>query len=624
MKLRKALIWVLAMLLLCSAPVHAEEDTELRGYWKGHGWKFVSLGQYPYEKDGTVAPVLWRVLEIKDNVALLITEYVIDTQQVIFETDPQKMENDDYRRISCYEESDLCQWLNTVCVEELFGNSPVRSTLIPDATRGELFILTMDEFRNTDYGFSANTWGDQPSRQASGTPYAVKQRGLGVYDGGASYWAADIKAEEGTRLALVGYNGHLSWGGYTRQNVGLRLSVRVDMTQLEVTGGEGTRKNPFVLTYTGEIPPTQEENAAPAAGQSAEANAEVQAEVTPLQPEPVPMAAAANEDEVLLSFVGDCSIGDSEQYATYDTSYHNTIDEKGYEWPFSLVKEHLAADDLTVANLEVVFTERRAHSDKLYNMVGAPDHVNVLTEGSVEMVNSVNNHCMDFHRDGYQDTLDVLTEAGVEYFGTIYPWQEDGYDDLAVKEIDGIRFGFMGFSYPSESDQKRIANRVKILKEEKGCDVVIVSLHWGRETHATPTAGQVAYAKEAINAGADVIWGHHPHVLQPIMFYKGKPIMFSTGNFTFGTMSQVDPATGIFQLAYERVDGEVQLTRLQVIPCQTQPSPDFRPFVLTDEAARKDVFKKLVYKKGYAKCVNPPESFLETGIVYFENGEVLP
>ena len=423
MKLRKALIWVLAMLLLCSAPVHAEEDTELRGYWKGHGWKFVSLGQYPYEKDGTVAPVLWRVLEIKDNVALLITEYVIDTQQVIFETDPQKMANDDYRRISRYEESDLCQWLNTVCVEELFGNSPVRNVLIPDATRGELFILTMDEFRTTAYGFSANTWGEQPSRQASGTPYAVKQRGLGVYDGGASYWAADIKAEEGTRLALVGYNGHLSWGGYTRQNVGLRLSVRVDMTQLEVTGGEGTRKNPFVLTYTGEIPPTQEENAAPAAGQSAEANAEVQAEVTPLPPAPVPMAAAANEDEVLISFVGDCSIGDSEQYATYDSSYHNTIDEKGYEWPFSLVKEHLAADDWTLANLEVVFTERRAHSDKLYNMVGAPDHVNVLTAGSVEMVNTVNNHCMDFHRDGYQDTLDVLTEAGVEYFGTIYPWR---------------------------------------------------------------------------------------------------------------------------------------------------------------------------------------------------------
>jgi hypothetical protein len=107
-------------------------------------------------------------------------------------------------------------------------------------------------------------------------------------------------------------------------------------------------------------------------------------------------------------------------------------------------------------------------------------------------------------------------------------------------------------------------------------------------------------------------------------FYMGKPIMFSTGNFTFGTMSQVDPATGIFQLKYERVGDAVQLKQLQVIPCQTQPSPDFRPYVLTDEEDRKAVFKKLVYKKGWAKCENPPESFLETGIVNFVDGVMQP
>ena len=644
MRLKKALIWLLALLMLLSVPAMAEEDTELRGYWKGHGWKFVQLGQYPYEKNGKVAPVLWRVLEIKDNVALLITEYVIDTQQGIFETDQKKMDNYDYRRITCYEESDLMPWLNTVCIETLFGGDPVRSLLIPDETRGELFILNMDELRNPDYGFSANTWGEQPSRQAAGTPYAVRTKGLySDNNGKVSYWAADIKDEEAYRLALVGFDGHLSWGGYTRTNVGLRLAIRVDLTELEVTGGEGTRQKPFVLTYTGDatpvlaptataapVPaPTATATPAPEAAAAPEEEA-VQAPVVELTAAPAPTAestatsAPSAEGEVLLSFVGDCSIGDSEQYATYDSSYHNTIDEKGYAWPFSLVHEYLAADDLTVANLEVVFTERRAHTDKMYNMVGAPDHVNVLLEGSVEVVNSVNNHCMDFHRDGYQDTLDVLTAAEVDYFGTIYPWQDDGYDDLLVREINGIRFGFMGFSYPSDSDQKRIANRVKILKEEKGCDVVIVSLHWGRETHMTPTAGQVIFAKEAIKAGADVIWGHHPHVIQPIIFYMGKPIMFSTGNFTFGTMSQVDPSTGIFQLAYERVNGEVQLKRLQVIPCQTQPSPDFRPFVLTDEDARREVFKKLVYKKGYAKCDNPPESFLETGIVNFENGVMVP
>ena len=633
MRVKKALIWLLALLMLCSIPAMAEEHG-LRGYIKGQGWNFVHMGQYPYEKDGTVRPVLWRVLEVEEDVALLITEYVIDTQQVIFETDQKKIDNYDYRLISCYEESDLHPWLNTVCIETLFGNEPLRSHLVPDETRGELFILNMDEFRTPKYGFSANTWGNQPSRQATGTPYAVKKRGLYVSDNGkVSYWAADIKDANAYRLALVGFDGHLSWGGYTRQNVGLRLSVRLDLSELAVASGKGTRENPFTLAYTGDPTPTPVPTATPvpapeATPVPAEATA-VPAEATAVPPvnateAPAATAAPSADNEVLLSFVGDCSIGDSEQYADYESSYHTCIDKNGYAWPFSLVKEHLAADDLTIANLEVVFTERRAHSDKLYNMVGAPDHVNVLTEGSVEMVNSVNNHCMDFHRDGYQDTLETLSAAGVEYFGTIYPWQENGYDDLAVKEIDGIRFGFMGFSYPSDSDQKRIANRIKILKEENDCDVVIVSLHWGRETHPTPQSGQVIFAKEAIKAGADVIWGHHPHVIQPIIFYMGKPIMFSTGNFTFGTMSQVDPATGIFQLAYEKVGDEVQLKRLQVIPCQTQPSPDFRPFVLTDEAARKDVFKKLVYKKGFAKCDNPPESFLETGIVNFENGVIVP
>ena len=633
MRMKKVLITLLALLMLWSIPAMAEEY-DLRGYIKGQGWKFVQLGQYPYEKDGTVAPVLWRVLQIKDDVALLITEYVIDTQQVIFETDQKKIDNYDYRRITCYEESDLHVWLNTVCIETLFGGDPVRSLLIPDETRGELFILNMDEFRNPEYGFSANTWGEQPSRQASGTPYAVKARGLySDGNGKVSYWAADIKDEEAYRLALVGYDGHLSWGGYTRQNVGLRLSIRVDLSGLEVTGGEGTRQKPFVLTYTGEATPTPEPTATPVPAWEAtpvpEATAVPAEEATAVPPweataTPAPTAAPAEDDEVLLSFVGDCSIGDSEQYATYESSYHACIERNGYAWPFSLVYDYLAADDLTMANLEVVFTDRYAHTDKLYNLVGDPSHVNVLTEGSVEVVNTVNNHCMDFYRDGYQDTLDVLAEAGVDHFGTIYPWQEDGYDDLLVKEVDGIRFGFMGFSYPADSDLKRITNRVKILKEDMGCDIVIVSLHWGRETHPTPTSGNVAFAKEVIKAGADVIWGHHPHVLQSLTFYMGKPIMFSTGNFTFGTMSQVDPATGIFQLAYEKVDGEVQLKRLQVIPCQTQPSPDFRPFVLTDEEARKDVFKKLVYKKGWNKCENPPESFLETGVVNFVDGVMQP
>lgn len=633
MHLRKAWIWLMAALLLCCLPVMAGAEN-MRGYEKGNGWQYAYFGEYPYEKDGTTAPVLWRILEVKDGQLLMITEQIIDTQQVIFETDPKKIERYDYRTITCYEESDLYTWMNTVALDTLLAEDPARDALIDQNGRGKFFILNMDEFRNADYGFSPNTWGEQPTRQATGTPYAIKVRGLYVDNeySKSCYWVADIKAKDAYRFALVGYNGHLSWGGYTRTNVGIRPSVLLDLSKITVYDGEGTKKDPFVLVSSSTGVPyvrpgataTPQPTATPQVTAAPQTTAATQTTAAPTAtPVPTPTRVPNSEGEVLLSFVGDVSIGDSEQYITYADSYHSTVDEKGYDWPFSLVKDYLAADDLTIANLEVVLTTKLAHTDKTYNLKAAPDHVNILTAGSIEIVNTVNNHCMDFHRAGYVDMLEHLDNAGVDHFGSVYTSQPDGFDELAVQEIDGIRIGFVGFSYPQESDKKKIANRVKILKEEQGCDLVVVSLHWGRETQSTPESGQIAFAKACIDAGADVIWGHHAHVIQPINFYKGKPIMYSTGNFTFGTMSQVDPATGIFQLAYEKVDGEVYLTRLQVIPCQTQDDPDYRPYVLTDENERRAVFKKLVMKKTYAKCENLPESFLETGVVYFENGEML-
>lgn len=626
MHLKRAWIWLSVLLLLCLVPGMAGADG-LRGYIKGQGWKFVQLGEYPYEKNGKVKPVLWRVLEIEDNKALLLTEYVIDTQQVIFVTDEKKIENNDYRRISKYTESDLYPWLNTVAINTMFGNSPERSALLEEPEVGKLFILTSEQFTEPAYGFSKSLWGNQPTRHAHGTPYAVEQRGLYVSNdnGKSPYWAATVRDPEMYHLQLIGYNGHLSYGGYARTNVGLRLSVRVDMTQLTVTGGVGTRKNPFVLvsksrtpyelnetdvvnTFKPETTPIPTATPAPTA--------------TPT-PRPTPTRIPNSEGEVLLSFVGDCSIGDSEQFVTYQDSFHNTVDEKGYDWIFSLVKDYLAADDLTIANLEAVLTTKLAHSNKMYNLKAAPDHVNILTAGSIEMVNTVNNHCMDFHRSGYTDMLGHLDNAGVGHFGSVYTTQPDGYDELAIQDVKGIRIGFMGFSLPQESDKKKIANRVRKLKEEQNCDLVVVSLHWG-ENETQPDAGQVAFAKAAIDAGADVIWGHHPHAIQPIMFYNGKPIMFSTGIFTFGTSFGSDPATGIFQLAFEKVNGEVFLKRLQVIPCQNQDGPDYRPMVLVEESERRAVFKKLMMRRTYPKCDKLPDSFLETGVVWFENGEMLP
>ena len=616
MNVKKLLAFLAALLLVL--PRAALADSPMRGYVKGDGYQYVSLGSYPYEADGAVTPVLWRVLEAQDGQALLLTEYVIDVSQVIFETDEKVIKKQTYRRIDSYAESDLYTHLNTTVLDTLLGDDPLRGALLEEEGGGRLFILTDEQFLRTDYGFVNTRWNEQKSRQAAPTPYALSK---GLYrdrsTGTSPYWVATIRSKDGVKLALVGYNGHLSWGAYTRTNVGLRLSVRLDMTQLRISGGAGTKEDPFLLEAAAPSAATESPTAEPTAEPSATPDA------TPTEaPSPSP-TPAARTDSATLSFVGDCSIGDSIQYKKAASSYHTCIDQNGYDWPFSLVKDVLAADDLTVANLEVVFTARTQHADKMYNLMADADHVAVLNAGSIELVNTVNNHCMDFGRAGYQDSLATLEAAGIASFGSIYAGREDGYDLLGVQDVNGIRFGFIGFSYPQEADQQRIANRIATLREQ-GCDVVVVSLHWGRETHPTPTTGQMTYAKKILDAGADMIWGHHPHVLQPIQFYGGKPILYSTGNFTFGTMSNVDPATGIFQLTYQKKDGRVQLAELSVIPCQTQRSPDFRPFILTEEAQRQAVFGKLMLKKDYKGFENPPASFLETGVIHLENGQLVP
>ena len=661
---------ILILLALCLLPLSAQAAEGLRGWVKGEGYQYALLGAYPYEKDGTEKPVLWRILEVRDDQALLLTEYVIDTSQVIFVTDKAVIENKTYRRISSYEESDLYVHMNTTVLDTLLGDDPIRDTLIEEPGGGKLFILNTMQFLNPDYGFSATRWNEQRSRWAGGTPYA-RERGLYMENSQQStYWVSDIKSADGNMMQLVGYNGHLSYGGYARTNVGIRPSVRLDLTRLTVTGGEGTKDSPFTFAYAAPASeptqepaeeaaaePVEEPAEAPEAEDEAEAEPAMEAVTTVVPPmaaqeeatgetaetpmeepteaptkEPTPESTPEPTPEptddglITLSFVGDCSIGDSYQFKGYGSSYHAMLKENGYAWPFSLVKEYLEADDLTLANLEVAFTTATRHKDKMYNLVADPEHVQVLLEGSVEVVNTVNNHALDFYNVGYQDTLDTLDAAGVAHFGTVNPTQEDGFDDVIIQEVDGVRIGFIGYTYPQIEQElkRRIIPGIQQLKEEEGCDLVVISLHWGKETSMKPVNSQYNCAKAMIEAGADVIWGHHPHVIQPIEFYDNKPIMYSTGNFTFGTMSQVDPSTGIFQLSYEKTEEGVQLKRMRVIPCRTQGSPDYRPYELTEEADRQAVFKKLTHKRVAKGFENPPESFLETGVVAFENGQMLP
>ena len=326
------------------------------------------------------------------------------------------------------------------------------------------------------------------------------------------------------------------------------------------------------------------------------------------------------QESITVSFLGDCSIGDSVQWRNSKNSYPNVLKEKGYAWPFSLVKDVLAADDLTVANLEVVYTTKTKPTQKKdINLIGEPEFVQVLHEGSIEVVNTANNHAWDFGAKAYHEMMGYLDEAEIPHFGTLYPYRDDGSDLYITVDVKGVTFGFLGFSYPQEADKKRIANRIKYLGEQ-GADIVVLSLLWGREEQPQPQSGSASYAKYCIDAGADMIYGQHPHVLQTVQFYKGKPILYSTGNFTFGSMSHVDPDTGIFQLTWDIVDGEPVLRRFEVVPCRTQGSGDYRPYILTDPEEITKMRKKLVHKRTVKNMTTVTEFFIENGYMEFENG----
>lgn len=739
MRLNKRAVTAL-MLMLCLALALPAGAEEIRSYDKAAGgWQYAVMGVYPYEADGAMREVLWRVLSVENGQALMLADQVLDAHQVINETDQAVIKARTYRRIDSYTDSDLCAWMNSEMVETLFPDEAFRDALV-EGEFGKLYCLTTEQFTNASIGFNRSMYGENfPDRKATGTPYYIERGGyVDQSTKTAPYWAATIRGKTGYQLQLVGYNGHLSWGAYTRVNVGVRPALTIDLSQCQITGA-GTRAEPFLITVAGkaetEAAPIAEETAAEEAGapeetedapeddddaaeqeepedeepaedeseaepeqeaeqpeeseqadeseqtdepeQPEESAAQPEAEKEPpkvmiggvevllgtpapdlslegretaepvlpsflFTPTPAPAVTAEEEpeapaqeaaeapaqetaapkaarsytaDSMVLSFLGDLSIGDASQSRTQPTSLTSVIDENGYDYPFSLLGDYLKEDDYTFANLEVVLTERVAlKSDKKYNMIGKPEFVSVLTEGGVDVVNTVNNHCMDFTLTGYEDTLAALDGAGVNHFGSVYPGTDRGSDILGKAEVNGVKIGMVGYSYPQEYDLTRLKKRMQQLRSE-GCELIVCSLHWGQEEHLTSQFWQYGFARSLIDAGADIIWGHHPHVVQPIMFYKGKPILFSTGNFIFGTMSDVDPSTGIFQLTYDLTGDKPVLSLLNVVPCQTGKRGDYRPYELTEEADRKACLRKLISKKKIAKLDNLPDSFADTGKV---------
>jgi len=306
---------------------------------------------------------------------------------------------------------------------------------------------------------------------------------------------------------------------------------------------------------------------------------------------------------IKLSFLGDVALGQDHRFNHYDSFDHMFERKEGdYAYFFSGVVDILEQDDLTIANLETTLSNETEKAEKYdygnnYWFNGKPEYANILKAGSVEIANLANNHTYDFGQKGYDATRQALKDAGIEYFG---------YTETLIKEVKGVRIGMAGFNQLGEYEQgldmdvfkAETKELIKKLREE--CDLVIANFHWGKEYKYKHEDLQKELAYMAIDAGADLVIGHHPHVLQPIEKYKGKYIAYSLGNFCFGGRKKFDDYdTAIFQQTFVfDSDNVLQLAKDPVIiPCSVSSAAGFnnyRPMVATGEQ-RKRVYEKLNY-----------------------------
>ena len=305
-----------------------------------------------------------------------------------------------------------------------------------------------------------------------------------------------------------------------------------------------------------------------------------------------------------ISAVGDCTFGTDENFA-YEGSMPAKYDEVGdFNYFFENVKSVFEEDDLTIVNFEGTLTDSTTREDKQFAFKADKSYAEILTDGFVEAANLANNHSKDYGEQSYNDTMDALDEAGITNFG---------YDRVAIKKVKGIKVGLVGTYVLADGlgVKDSMEKNIQDLKDE-GAQVIIASFHWGEEKAEYPNDVQVELAHAAIDAGADLVLGHHPHVLQGIEQYKGKNIVYSLGNFCFGgNMYPSDMDTMIFQQTFTLKGGKLQEDNVtNIIPCSISSVEDYNNYQPTPAAGEKEteILNKITQRSQGLSNENTEES----------------
>lgn len=252
-------------------------------------------------------------------------------------------------------------------------------------------------------------------------------------------------------------------------------------------------------------------------------------------------AEQAESGEITLLFAGDVYFSNHVLNA-YDKAggIEGVLDEG--------IRAEIEAADIFMVNQEFPFTERGTQAaDKQFTFRLPHDRLHLMNEMGIDIVTMANNHILDYGPYGITDSIAALQEAGIRYVGVGENLEEA--KKLEIMEVKGKKIGFLGTSrvymsadWAAGADHPGVFSTYdptlaleEIKKADALVDYLVVYIHWGVERETEPKEYQRTMGKQYVDAGADMVIGSHPHVLQPLEYYKEKPIMYSLGNFVFGS-----------------------------------------------------------------------------------------
>ena len=262
---------------------------------------------------------------------------------------------------------------------------------------------------------------------------------------------------------------------------------------------------------------------------------------------------------IKISAAGDVTLG-GDANSSYQGSFNQEAKNNGFSHFVKNIKDLFKEDDLTMINLETTLTTATAKAEKKFRFKADPSFTEILKLGNIDAVNLANNHTFDYLQKGYTDTVENLKKADIGLFG---------FEHQYIKEIKGVKVGALGYKGWSDTAgvRKQIKNDIQNLRDA-GVGIVIVHFHWGEERSYTPNKAQKSLGRFTVDSGADLVLGHHPHVVQGIEEYNGKFIVYSLGNFMFGgNKNPSDKDTFVFQQTFYIQDGKLtDKKEINVIP----------------------------------------------------------